>query len=1096
MSQSRLCPPRRARKVPAVPLRRGAAACPAPGPADSCQREHGASIPPARNPAEMGSHPEMGEMESYKVMLNGPAPWGFRLQGGKDFSMPLSISRLTPGGKAAQAGVGVGDWVLYIDGESTGTMTHIEAQNRIRACGDRLCLTLSRAQNHLGKPQKVQSLDKKPQEHPSSPKYDPSKLHLIEDSEDWQPRNTSTQSRSFLKLAQLTGTDSFEDHEDEPVRKPRGPRVSFWGTEEEWQSMHPPGTPACDPGKLRLMEDAEDWQPRTGTSQSRSFRKLARLTGTDGLEDHEDEPVRKPRDARGSFCGTEDQRQPPSHTEPPTAPACDPGKLRLMEDAEDWQPRTGTSQSRSFRKLARLTGTDGRFEDHEDEPVRKPRDARGSFSGVEEQWQPPPHVEPPTTPACDPGKLRLFEDAEDWQPRTGTSQSRSFRKLARLTGTDGLEDVFVKNPSRDARGSFCGTEEQRQPPPHTEPPTAPACDPGKLRLMEDAEDWQPRTGTSQSRSFRKLARLTGTDGLEDHEDEPVRKPRDARGSFCGTEDQRQPPSHTEPPTAPACDPGKLRLMEDAEDWQPRTGTSQSRSFRKLARLTGTDGRFEDHEDEPVRKPRDARGSFSGVEEQWQPPPHVEPPTTPACDPGKLRLFEDAEDWQPRTGTSQSRSFRKLARLTGTDGLEDVFVKNPSRDARGSFCGTEEQRQPPPHTEPPTAPACDPGKLRLMEDAEDWQPRTGTSQSRSFRKLARLTGTDGLEDHEDEPVRKPRSPQVLFCGTEEPRQPPQPLEPPTTPACDPGKLRLFEDAEDWQPRTGTSQSRSFRKLARLTGTDGLEDDDVFIKKPSQVSVPDPSPGAAMKTEPGLAPRTPAATPGPTSRPPWAVDPSFAERYAPDKTSTVLSKHSQPATPTPMQNRSSIVQAAQQAPEGPGRTPLCYKCNKIIRGRYLVALGHYYHPEEFTCCQCRKVLDEGGFFEEKGSIFCPKCYDTRYAPSCAKCKKKITGEVMHALKMTWHVQCFTCAACKTPIRNRAFYMEEGQPYCERDYEKMFGTKCRGCDFKIDAGDRFLEALGFSWHDTCFVCAICQTNLEGKTFYSKKDKPLCKSHAFSHV
>ncbi|NXE57159.1 PDLI7 protein, partial [Dromaius novaehollandiae] len=265
---------------------------------------------------------------------------------------------------------------------------------------------------------------------------------------------------------------------------------------------------------------------------------------------------------------------------------------------------------------------------------------------------------------------------------------------------------------------------------------------------------------------------------------------------------------------------------------------------------------------------------------------------------------------------------------------------------------------------------------------------------------------------------------------------------------------------------------------------------------QVSVPDSSPGAVMKTEPGLAPRTPTATPGPASRPPWAVDPSFAERYAPDKTSTVLSKHSQPATPTPMQNRSSIVQAAQQAPEGPGRTPLCYKCNKVIRGRYLVALGHYYHPEEFICCQCRKVLDEGGFFEEKGSIFCPKCYDSRYAPSCAKCKKKITGEVMHALKMTWHVQCFTCAACKTPIRNRAFYMEEGQPYCERDYEKMFGTKCRGCDFKIDAGDRFLEALGFSWHDTCFVCAICQTNLEGKTFYSKKDKPLCKSHAFSHV
>ncbi|EDL41205.1 PDZ and LIM domain 7, isoform CRA_d [Mus musculus] len=275
------------------------------------------------------------------------------------------------------------------------------------------------------------------------------------------------------------------------------------------------------------------------------------------------------------------------------------------------------------------------------------------------------------------------------------------------------------------------------------------------------------------------------------------------------------------------------------------------------------------------------------------------------------------------------------------------------------------------------------------------------------------------------------------------------------------------------------------------------DEEFMKKSSQVPRTEaPAPASTIPQESWPGPTTPS----PTSRPPWAVDPAFAERYAPDKTSTVLTRHSQPATPTPLQNRTSIVQAAAGGGTGGGsnngKTPVCHQCHKIIRGRYLVALGHAYHPEEFVCSQCGKVLEEGGFFEEKGAIFCPSCYDVRYAPNCAKCKKKITGEIMHALKMTWHVHCFTCAACKTPIRNRAFYMEEGAPYCERDYEKMFGTKCRGCDFKIDAGDRFLEALGFSWHDTCFVCAICQINLEGKTFYSKKDKPLCKSHAFSHV
>ncbi|RLW03004.1 hypothetical protein DV515_00006777 [Chloebia gouldiae] len=789
----------------------------------------------------------MGDMESYKVMLNGPAPWGFRLQGGKDFSMPLSISRLTLGGKAAQAGVGVGDWVLYIDGESTSAMTHIEAQNRIRACGDRLCLTLSRAQTQLGKPQKD-----------SLPCSEPLKYNFAP-------------STALNKTARPFGAGSPPNPRPGLVTKP---------------VTYAPLAPACTP---------------------------------------------------------QHNGQPPQLLESPSTPVCDPVKLRMLEDIDDSKPHSWTSQSRSFRKLSRLVGADT-MEDGEDELVKKPRDAQGSSWGTVEQWQPPQPLEPPSTPGCDPGKLRMLEDAEDWQPRTGTSQSRSFRKLAQLTGTDGMEDgedEFTKKP-RDAHESNWGTGQHRQPPQPLEPPGDTVCDPVKLRMLEDIVDSKPHTWTSQSRSFRKLARLVGANSMDDGEDEPIKKPRDSYGSSWGIVEQRQP---LEPPSTPGCDPGKLRLMEDAEGWQPRTGTSQSRSFRKLAQLTGTDG-MEDGEDEIVKKPRDSHGS------SW---------------------------------------------------------------------GTVEQRQPPQPLESPSTPGCNPGKLRLMEDAEDWQPRTGTSQSRTFRKLAQLTGTDSsMEDH----------------------------------------------------------------------------DDVFVRKPSQVSVPDPSPGATMKTEPGLAPRTPSATPSPTSRPPWAVDPSFAERYAPDKTSTVVSKHSQPATPTPMQNRSSIVQAAQQAPEGPGRTPLCYKCNKVIRGRYLVALGHYYHPEEFICCQCRKVLDEGGFFEEKGSIFCPKCYDTRYAPSCAKCKKKITGEVMHALKMTWHVQCFTCNACKTPIRNRAFYMEEGQPYCERDYEKMFGTKCRGCDFKIDAGDRFLEALGFSWHDTCFVCAICQTNLEGKTFYSKKDKPLCKSHAFSHV
>ncbi|KAK1787975.1 hypothetical protein P4O66_016455 [Electrophorus voltai] len=77
------------------------------------------------------------------VTLNGPSPWGFRLVGGRDFSTPLTISRITPGSKAALVDLCPGDTILAINGDRTETMTHMEAQNRIKACTEELILDIS-----------------------------------------------------------------------------------------------------------------------------------------------------------------------------------------------------------------------------------------------------------------------------------------------------------------------------------------------------------------------------------------------------------------------------------------------------------------------------------------------------------------------------------------------------------------------------------------------------------------------------------------------------------------------------------------------------------------------------------------------------------------------------------------------------------------------------------------------------------------------------------------------------------------------------------------------------------------------------------------
>ncbi|XP_075875794.1 PDZ and LIM domain protein 4 [Nelusetta ayraudi] len=81
---------------------------------------------------------------THSVTLRGPSPWGFRLVGGRDFSTPLIISRVTPGSKAAQGDLCPGDTILSINGDSTELMTHMEAQNRIKNCPQQLTLSISR----------------------------------------------------------------------------------------------------------------------------------------------------------------------------------------------------------------------------------------------------------------------------------------------------------------------------------------------------------------------------------------------------------------------------------------------------------------------------------------------------------------------------------------------------------------------------------------------------------------------------------------------------------------------------------------------------------------------------------------------------------------------------------------------------------------------------------------------------------------------------------------------------------------------------------------------------------------------------------------
>ncbi|NXY16231.1 PDLI5 protein, partial [Atrichornis clamosus] len=410
---------------------------------------------------------------------------------------------------------------------------------------------------------------------------------------------------------------------------------------------------------------------------------------------------------------------------------------------------------------------------------------------------------------------------------------------------------------------------------------------------------------------------------------------------------------------------------------------------------------------------------------------------------------NAEQWPPAPGTAKPavpvpRQHGAAPSASAADGAQDA-AEGPRRGVRENQGESKQQNGPPrkhivdTYTEFYHTPThSDASKKRLIEDTEDWHPRTGTTQSRSFRILAQITGTDHMKEPENEAAKKTNDsleaahPGALAAA---------PVR--SVPAC--------QDNADARPApASTAPAAALKPVAPLGSAKGWQPPNQAAPVSGWTSNSIKSPGTSARSE-------------------------------------------KPATAPQLNEQDTLVQRAEHIPAGK-RTPMCAHCNQVIRGPFLVALGKSWHPEEFNCAHCKTSMAYIGFVEEKGMLYCEVCYEKFFAPECSKCQRKILGEVINALKQTWHVSCFVCVACHNPIRNNVFHLEDGDPYCETDYYALFGTMCHGCEFPIEAGDRFLEALGHTWHDTCFVCSVCSDSLEGQTFFSKKDKPLCKKHAHS--
>ncbi|VVC31723.1 Hypothetical protein CINCED_3A005226 [Cinara cedri] len=80
------------------------------------------------------------------------SPWGFRLQGGKDFGTQLLIQKVNFGSLAEKAGLQVGDALVRVNGQDVYDVKHKDAQDVILRAGNAFELTIQRGGTSVWKP--------------------------------------------------------------------------------------------------------------------------------------------------------------------------------------------------------------------------------------------------------------------------------------------------------------------------------------------------------------------------------------------------------------------------------------------------------------------------------------------------------------------------------------------------------------------------------------------------------------------------------------------------------------------------------------------------------------------------------------------------------------------------------------------------------------------------------------------------------------------------------------------------------------------------------------------------------------------------------
>uniref|UniRef100_A0A8C5Q7A5 LIM domain binding 3 n=1 Tax=Leptobrachium leishanense TaxID=445787 RepID=A0A8C5Q7A5_9ANUR len=303
---------------------------------------------------------------AYSVSLAGPGPWGFRLQGGKDFNMPLTISRVTPGSKAAQSNVNQGDLVIAIDGVSTDGMTHLEAQNKIKSASYNLGLTLQKSKRPGPVPTATPRMDS------PMPVIPHQKDHAMEINGRMAYSDLS--GRSSLPLGgTVTSNGTLPGYlNKQDVIHPHSVRRSMSA-----HSMASETSPVWSDSRADLyINDDGNSNNQYSSTKKGLYNDPIGLYSTETLNEMSEvhNLTLKGRSSDGGLRGGNlPVKDPLVDIASPVYQAVLKNQVKSESEIDDWARRAANLQSKSFRVLAQLTGTEY-MQDPDEDALRRSRE--------------------------------------------------------------------------------------------------------------------------------------------------------------------------------------------------------------------------------------------------------------------------------------------------------------------------------------------------------------------------------------------------------------------------------------------------------------------------------------------------------------------------------------------------------------------------------------------------------------------------------------------------------------------------------------------------------------------------------------------------